>query len=191
MPGKGNRSQGSTIADRDAFAAFYRRHERTLLRYFARQIYDPQLALDLAAESFAQAFIGRARFRGRTPGEETAWLQTIARRQLARYYRRGRVERTALQRLRISLPQASPEELDRIDELAGIDAARSAVREGLSRLSTEQRRALELRIVDELPYPDVARELGVSEQTARARVSRALRALRQATPFDLQPEEQG
>ena len=56
-------------------------------------------------------------------------------------------------------------------------------------LSFDQREALELRIVKELPYPEVAIALGVSEQTARARVSRALRALREATPFDLRAEE--
>jgi RNA polymerase sigma-70 factor (ECF subfamily) len=48
--------------------------------------------------------------------------------------------------------------------------------------------AIELRIVRELPYPEVAAELGVSEQTARARVSRGLRALRQAMPFGLEAE---
>lgn len=183
---KSNRQ--SSIAAGGDFSAFYRRHEKTLLRYFARQIYDPQLALDLTAESFAQAFVGRGRFRGQTRAEETAWLQTIASRQLARYYRRGRVERGALARLRISLPPASSDELDRIEELAGLDAARNAIREGLRELSAEQREALELRIVKELPYPVVAAALGVSEQTARARVSRALRALREATPFDLQAE---
>jgi RNA polymerase sigma-70 factor (ECF subfamily) len=44
-----------------------------------------------------------------------------------------------------------------------------------------------LRVVDELPYPDVAARLGISEQAARARVSRALRALAGALD-DLRPE---
>ena len=44
-------------------------------------------------------------------------------------------------------------------------------------LPEEQRRAVELRVVDEHGYDDVAGVLGVSEQTARARVSRGLRAL--------------
>jgi RNA polymerase sigma-70 factor (ECF subfamily) len=188
MAGRSLRSRKSTIADREDFAAFYRRHENSLLRFFARQIYDPQLALDLTAESFAQAFIGRGRFRGGSRGEEVAWLQTIARRQLARYYRRGRVERDGLERLKISLPPASSEELERIEELSGLDSARAAIREGLAALSAEQRQAIELRIVRELPYPDVAAELGVSEQTARARVSRGLRALREAMPIDLEAQ---
>ena len=50
-------------------------------------------------------------------------------------------------------------------------------REHLGRLAPTQRSAVELRVVRELPYPDVADRLGISEQAARARVSRALRAL--------------
>jgi DNA-directed RNA polymerase specialized sigma24 family protein len=36
-------------------------------------------------------------------------------------------------------------------------------------------------VIDERPYAEVARTLGISEQTARARVSRALRRLADAT----------
>jgi RNA polymerase sigma-70 factor (ECF subfamily) len=34
-----------------------------------------------------------------------------------------------------------------------------------------------LRVVDELPYCEVARRLAITEEAARARVSRALRGL--------------
>ena len=44
-------------------------------------------------------------------------------------------------------------------------------------LPADQRRAVELRIVDEHGYDEVAAILGVSEQVVRARVSRGLRAL--------------
>jgi predicted DNA-binding protein (UPF0251 family) len=44
-------------------------------------------------------------------------------------------------------------------------------------LSVEQRDALRLRVVEERSYAEVALLLGVSEQAARARVSRGLRAL--------------
>ena len=47
----------------------------------------------------------------------------------------------------------------------------------MAALPEDQRRAVELRVVDEYGYADVAGTLGVSEQMARARVSRGLRAL--------------
>ena len=48
----------------------------------------------------------------------------------------------------------------------------------LTRLSDDQRRALELRIVGDLDFGAVAEQLGVSEPAVRMRVSRALRILR-------------
>ena len=54
---------------------------------------------------------------------------------------------------------------------------RAVLRDELERLSEPQRRALRLLALEERPYEEVARRLGVSEQAARARVSRALRAL--------------
>jgi RNA polymerase sigma-70 factor (ECF subfamily) len=54
------------------------------------------------------------------------------------------------------------------------------VASAFSDLSGDQREALRLRVIDELPYPEIAESLGVSEQTARARVSRGLRRLADA-----------
>ena len=44
-------------------------------------------------------------------------------------------------------------------------------------LPKDQRRALELRIVEQLDYEEVAGRLGCSQNAARLRVSRGLRAL--------------
>ena len=48
--------------------------------------------------------------------------------------------------------------------------------------STGEREALELRIVDELPYEYVAERLDIRPAAARLRVSRALRRLALTTP---------
>jgi RNA polymerase sigma factor (sigma-70 family) len=166
------------MRDADAFAAVYDREARTVLGFVARRTPDPELARDLTAETFAQAFRGRHAFRGSTHHEERAWLLTIARRQIATHLRRGRVERRALQRLGGQTPRGGAE-----DEVLDLDGPE--VRHHLSRLSADQRAALLLRVVEERPYPEVADRLGVSEQTARARVSRGLRALARA--LEVQP----
>lgn len=49
----------------------------------------------------------------------------------------------------------------------------------LNGLSVEYREALRLRVIEERDYADVAAELGTSVQTARMRVSRALKSLRE------------
>jgi RNA polymerase sigma factor (sigma-70 family) len=54
---------------------------------------------------------------------------------------------------------------------------RVALAEALEMLPEHEREALELRVVDELPYTAVAARLGVRPAAARLRVSRALRRL--------------
>jgi RNA polymerase sigma factor (sigma-70 family) len=173
----------------EAFVGFYDWHAQRLLAYFARRVYDADVALELTAESFAQAYIGRRRFRGSTDGAAAAWLYTIARRQLSRYFRTATVRRKALERLGLEAPLVDGAQRARIDELAGLDDLRVSVRIELARLSGPQRDALELRVVDELTYAEVARRLGVSEQAARARVSRGLRALAAALDSNRPGEE--
>lgn len=159
------------------FPSFYRRHAEGVLGFFARRTYDAQTALDLTAETFAQAYSSRRRFRGATDEEAAGWLYAIARHQLGRYLRKGVAERRALSRLGVDVPSMTEEEHARVEELAGLADLRALVAEELERLSVDQRDALRLRVVEELPYPSIADRLGITEDTARMRVSRGLRAL--------------
>jgi RNA polymerase sigma-70 factor, ECF subfamily len=169
--------QARLSLDEVGFSRLYRTTAQDLVVFFARRTYDPEAAADLMAETFAKAYLGRRRFRGSTEQEARAWLFGIARRRLAMYVRRGKAERRALRRLGLERPQLVEGEPARIEELASLDAMRGTLAEHLRSLAPGQRSALELRVVRELPYPDVADRLGISEQAARARVSRALRGL--------------
>jgi RNA polymerase sigma factor (sigma-70 family) len=60
----------------------------------------------------------------------------------------------------------------------------------IGRLSPYQARAVLLRVVEELPYGDVATALGCSEATARVHVQRGRGILRRRLA-DLDPSEQG
>jgi RNA polymerase sigma-70 factor (ECF subfamily) len=161
----------------DAFGGFYDAYFEGLLRYLTRRTGDAEAGLDLTAESFAQAFLSRRRFRGRTDAEAAGWLYRIAKRQLARYFHHGRAERAACARLGLQRPDLDRDTARQIEQLAELDELRATLGAEVSELSAAHRQALWLRIVDELPYPEVARRLAISEAAARARVSRALRAL--------------
>jgi RNA polymerase sigma-70 factor (ECF subfamily) len=156
---------------------FYDAHAESVLTHLTRRVYDADVALDLTAEIFAQAYSGRRRFRGSTDDEAAGWLYTIVRRQLSRYFRRGTAERKALQRLGIEAPTLDDEQRSAIESLAGLGELQTALRVELERLSGSQRDAIRLRVIEELSYADVATRLGISEHAARARVSRGLRAL--------------
>lgn len=152
-----------------------------MLVFHARRTLDPELALDLTAETFAEAWRCRHTVRPASSAEERrGWLFTIARRQLSRYWRRGNVERRALETLKMRVPTAHDDDLAEIDERAGLPELRAAMAAELARLSDQQREALQLRIVEERGYDEIAGLLNVSEQVVRTRVSRGLKALAEA-----------
>lgn len=157
--------------------ALYRRHGDELLRWFARRTADAQTALDLWAESFAQAVAAQHRCRATDPPAEAAWLWAIAHRQLARYLRRGYAERRAMRKIGLERPPADPSLLDAIEREAGLDVLRRELSTAMASLTPAIHRAVRLRVVDGLPYPEVARRLAITEPAARARVSRGLNSL--------------
>ena len=163
--------------DPAAFAEFYERYAQRVMAFLLRRSFDPELALDLTAETFATALLRRADFRGNTEEEERAWLFAIARSHLSHYLRRGEVERRAVQRLGIMVGRMEPDELARIEEQAGMAELKPRLVAALETLPVDQRRAVELRVVHELEYERVAEEIQSSQEVARARVSRGLRAL--------------
>lgn len=163
--------------DPDEFAAFYRQEAEAVLLFHARRTFDPETALELTAETFAEAWRSRRSLRATERIERRAWLFTIARRRWAAYLERGRVERRALTRLRGRMPTFHEDDLAAIDDRAGLPTLRAAVAAELARLPDDQREALRLRIVEERDYAEVAATLGVREATVRARVSRGLKAL--------------
>jgi RNA polymerase sigma-70 factor (ECF subfamily) len=171
-----------------AFGEVYESQSQLLLVFFVRRTFDAEVARDLVAETFAQAFESRGRYRGSTDGEAAGWLYAIARHQLSHYARRGTVRNKAVRRLGISLPVVSEDDYERIVELAGLAELRGRVAAAFGDLGPGERAALQLRVIEEQPYPKVAAGLGVSEQTARARVSRALRALSNAVDMSTSSE---
>jgi RNA polymerase sigma-70 factor (ECF subfamily) len=168
--------------DPDAFAAFYDTYAERILLFLVRRVLDVDTAFDLLSETFATALERRHQFRGSTAEEEQGWLYSIARRELSHFWRDGKVERIALARLGVGVPALSDPEIERIEQLAGINELVPALHDAMASLPEDQRRAVELRVVEEHGYSEVASILGVTEQTARARVSRGLRALAQRLP---------
>jgi RNA polymerase sigma-70 factor (ECF subfamily) len=161
----------------DAFGALYERHAEGLLGYFARRTFDPEAAAELVAETFAEAFASRRRFRDQGGGA-AGWLYGIARHQLGRYFRHGSVDSRARRKLGLPEREISADDYERIEELIDFEQVGRAIAQAFSLLSDEQREAMTLRVVEGRPYSEVADLLKCSEETARARVSRGLKRLK-------------
>jgi RNA polymerase sigma-70 factor (ECF subfamily) len=157
--------------------ALYLREREPLLLFLVRRTADAEIALDLWAETFAAAVEGARAFRGTSDAEAAAWLYGIARRQLAQFYRRGKIEQRAMQRLRLERPDAPADLVEDLERRAGVQDLRRELSDALAELSPRVRTAVHLRVVEQVGYPDLAERLGISEAAARARVSRGLAAL--------------
>jgi RNA polymerase sigma-70 factor (ECF subfamily) len=161
--------------DPDAFGELYRRHAG-VVHAFLRNRAPNRVAGELTAETFAQAALSLGRFRDEMEGSGLPWLYGIARNLLRTYHERERIESKARQRL--GLP-AHDYELEVHEANARVDAERLApeLSAALDTLPRTQRQALELRVVQQLPYKQVALSLGCSEVAARIRVTRAIDSL--------------
>ena len=75
----------------DAFAELYERYVRSVHAWFRTRV-EPASAMDLTAETFAQAAGGLRRFRDESDGSAGPWLFGIAKNLHRRFLERRRVE---------------------------------------------------------------------------------------------------
>jgi RNA polymerase sigma factor (sigma-70 family) len=168
------RVDADLLGSPDAFRELYERYAERIHGYHLRRTRSSDAAHDLTAETFAQAWAARGRFRDEAAGSAGPWLYGIARNVLLESVRRGRLERAACTKLGVF------ERLDR--EPAAVEPDETwldGLDEALAGLSDGERAALELRVVHDLDYDRVAAALSTSAPAARVRVSRGLAALRQ------------
>ena len=162
--------------DSASFRELYDRWAERLLAYFFRRVLDAEVAADLLAETFAVAFERRGRFRdlGRPGG---AWLYGIAAKELSHYFRRQEVEMRATRRLGLDRPELDAESAARIEALVDDDDLRASLAAAMQHMSGLERDAVELRVIAELDYRQIAVRLNCSESAARTRVHRGLSRL--------------
>jgi RNA polymerase sigma-70 factor (ECF subfamily) len=163
--------------DPQAFREFYERHALLIRAWFQRQTGSESAALDLTAETFAQAWRGVRRFKDMADGSGAPWLFGIARNLLRQYHKHNRIETAARMRMGIPLAGMICDDYEAVDDREAARALRGQLERAVDGLPAEQRRALHLRVIEQLSYDEVAGALGCSQNAARLRVSRALRTV--------------
>jgi RNA polymerase sigma-70 factor (ECF subfamily) len=163
--------------DAAAFGEVYRRHAPAVYAWFRPRL--EWAASDLTAETFAQAWLSRRRFRDEREGSALPWLLGIARNVLRQSARQDRIATTARERLGLPVDLATEEGYALVEERL---SPRLALAEAIDELPDHERQALSLRVVEGRPYAEVAEVLDVRPAAARLRVSRALRRLRTTVP---------
>jgi RNA polymerase sigma factor (sigma-70 family) len=155
----------ATRGSENAFRALVTRHVHLVYATALRQIGDAGLAEEITQN----VFVALARKAPRLAGIETlaGWLHRTtlleAKARLRAELRRGRREEIAAEAAALQREGTSP-----------LDALVPLLDEGLLNLRDRDRLALVLRFLEERSLRDVGAVLGVDEDAARKRVSRAL-----------------
>ena len=162
--------------DDDAFAELVREYRPQLLGHARRKLRCPEAAEDAVQEALVRALRAMPRFNGNYL--VGPWLHRILSNvcndEGNRQRREGeKTERYASNDKALNPPSSIEDEL-------GLDIDDAELADAVDNLSEQYREALMLRFVEELSYEEVAAKAGVSEENARARVSRARSAVRAA-----------
>ena len=163
--------------DHDVFESLVRAHQPALFRHAMRRLNDAAAAEDAVQETFTRAY----RALGRVGGDYRlgSWLHQIMANVCVDEANRRRRESDKVDRVAVVDARTSAEHPS-VETQLGLDADHTAVVAALHTLPANYQEALSLRFIDGYDYDEVARRAGVSEQNARARVSRARTAMRVA-----------
>jgi RNA polymerase sigma-70 factor (ECF subfamily) len=154
------------------FALVFDRHFADIHRFVTRRV-GRDVADDLAASVFVEAFAGRASFDVTTESARP-WLFGIATNLLRRHHRTEVRRLRAYARHGVDPVTAAVGELERVE--ATTDGPRIA--RALAALQKRDRDVLLLYAWADLTYEEVADALGVPVGTVRSRMSRARRIMR-------------
>lgn len=164
--------------DHRAFERVFDRHSDLVYRFVRRRTGDTQLAEDLTAQVFLEAWRQRARVEP-SQGSMRPWLLGVAANLVRRHWRTLGRRSKALSRL--PLPSTQDDLAESV--VGGVDAQRrlADVRHRIESLPARQSEVLLLWAWEQLDYAEIAAVLGVPIGTVRSRLSRARDSLRDGT----------
>ena len=162
--------------DDEAFAELVREYRPQLLGHARRKLGCPEAAEDAVQEALVRALRAMPRFNGNYL--VGPWLHRILSNVCNDEGNRKRREGEKTDRFASN--DRALRQAPSIEGELGLDLDDTELADAVGNLSEQYREALMLRFVEELSYEEVAAKAGVSEDNARARVSRARNALRSA-----------
>jgi RNA polymerase sigma-70 factor (ECF subfamily) len=167
-----NLMRAYAAGDYSAFETLYRRHSGRVYVYLSRRMSSAEEADEVFQKAFLKLHQSRRKYNSAYPF--TQWLFVI-------------VKTTALDHFRKQNRQVSTAHLEDFwdvfpSDLSQVESTQTLREEKASSvlavLPPEQKRAIEMRVVEEKSYREIALALQKTEQNVRQLVSRALRKLR-------------
>lgn len=161
-----------TLAGRpECFEALVERHQRSIHGLAHRWLGDHAAADEVVQATFVQAYTHLVDFRGEASFR--SWLYGIALNQARSLQRSRRRERS------VPLDEVPEEALPQVSEPSAGGEARDRLALLVQRLPPRQRAVVTLRVAADLPFREIARLEGISENSAKVSYHHAVTRLRQ------------
>jgi RNA polymerase sigma-70 factor (ECF subfamily) len=168
------------ISELDDIDALVKTYRARLLRFVAYSTGDPDLAETITQDTLLRAYNGREKFRGEC--SVNTWLTGIAvnvtrdhlRTERYKFWKRVRTTAVDVQEMSsfLAAGEANPEAQllakEKVRQLSQI----------LTKLSYNQRTVFLMKFSEEMPVDEIAQVLGMSFNTVRTHLHRALKAVR-------------
>lgn len=150
--------------DHAAFECLYQRHSGRVFQYLKGKV-SSEAAKDLLQETFLKIHRSRSQYQPQYPF--LPWLFTVARNSLNDFFKSSEQKV-----IKISVEADSlPETLQPIGSEHDLSAA-------LSGLPSVQRRAIELRYLNEWSFEKIAGEMNTTPENSRQIISRGIKKIR-------------
>lgn len=164
------------------FEAYVRAHTGGLCLYFRRRGLSADQAADLTQEVFMRLCRAAERYEARERFD--AYASRVASHVWIDHCRR-----TGIQGRQRPLDDAAERATIEVELGAGLERAEEGerLRRALAELGPDHRRTLELALLEELPYAEVAQRLAIPVGTVKSRVFHALAKLRALLELDGEP----
>jgi RNA polymerase sigma-70 factor (ECF subfamily) len=172
--------RGALAGRREDFDALVERYQRPLYAFIYRMVHDHDQSADVMQVTFLQAYTHLGQFAGRASFK--TWLYQIALNQCRALHRAGRgPQHVSLDEVEEAghLRVASGAGSETVDGGSDGSGRRLLVERLVGRLPLRQRAVVTLRVFSDLPFKDIARIEGISENSAKVNYHHAIVRLRQ------------
>ena len=157
----------------EAFIELYERYERRIYFFALKRMSDSSDAEDVTQEVFLQVFRGLSKFEGRS--SLLTWMFGIAHKQVCRRYRRRRPMVQSLESDEVKELTSGETPADRKTDFVRI--LRNCGRVLEEKVPEQQRKAFELRYVENQSTREIAENMGKSPQAIKISLFRTRQTL--------------
>ncbi|WP_027399244.1 RNA polymerase sigma factor [Anaerovorax odorimutans] len=162
--------------DESFFIENIAKYHESIYRFIYSIVYDNHLAEDLTQDTMEKAWEKMQQLKD--PKKAKGWLFTIARREVAMYYRKHRLKREYKENRELLIDDVEDIEVNIINVLEELEQNKMVLRI-LELLDEKYRRIIKMHYLDELSLKEIGEILNINYNTVRTNCSRGLIKIRE------------